>query len=203
MNSDISLIIISSALTAIIGPLIVHFVQLKTTRKKHDPIPECLANDSLVINKMEEIKEEFSADRVWIEQFHNGGHFYPTGKSIQKFSMIYEVVSNDTFSIQANFQNIPISLFSKSMNQLLENDSIIIPDFKDDSIPTYGLKYTADEMDCKSSCLVALKSIDGKFIGVLGMDFTKRKKVLTPEDISYLFQESALICGVLMNHLNS
>jgi hypothetical protein len=203
MNSDISLIIISSALTAIIGPLIVHFVQLKTTRKKHDPITECLANDSLVINKMEEIKEEFSADRVWVEQFHNGGHFYPTGKSIQKFSMIYEVVSNDTFSIQANFQNIPISLFSKSMNQLLENDSIIIPDFKDDSIPTYGLKYTAYEMDCKSSCLVALKSIDGKFIGVLGMDFTKRKKVLTPEDISYLFQESALICGVLMNHLNS
>jgi hypothetical protein len=203
MNSDISLIIISSALTAIIGPLIVHFVQLKTTRKKHDPITECLDNDSLVINKMEEIKEEFSADRVWVEQFHNGGHFYPTGKSIQKFSMIYEVVSNDTFSIQANFQNIPISLFSKSMNQLLENDSIIIPDFKDDSIPTYGLKYTAYEMDCKSSCLVALKSIDGKFIGVLGMDFTKRKKVLTPEDISYLFQESALICGVLMNHLNS
>lgn len=44
--------------------------------------------------------------------------------------------------IQTGFQNIPVNLFSKSINHLLENDVIEIPDFKDETIATYGLKYT-------------------------------------------------------------
>jgi hypothetical protein len=151
--------------------------------------------------KIEHIRDEFNADRVWITQFHNGGHFYPTGKSIAKFSMVYEVVSLGTASIQNNFQNIPVSLFSKSTNFLLENDVIEIPDFKDETIATHGLKYVAEEAHCKSGYLFAIKTIDDKFIGALGLDFTKRKTKLDMESINHLSMHAASIGGVLNAHL--
>ena len=45
----------------------------------------------LVDDQLEQIKDELDACRVWISQFHNGGNFYPTGKSIQKFSIFHEM----------------------------------------------------------------------------------------------------------------
>jgi hypothetical protein len=99
-------------------------------------------------------------------------NFYPTGKSMAKFTMMYETVNGGVTSIQNNFQNIPVNLFSKSINQLLEGDTIIIPDFKDETIATYGLKYIADESGCKSGYLFSIKTIDDKFVGVSFKSFT-------------------------------
>jgi hypothetical protein len=165
-------------------------------------VMETLKVSELVTSKIDHIKEEFKADRVWVTQFHNGGHFYPTGKSMAKFSVIYESVNIGVGSIQTGFQNIPVNLFSKSINQLLENDVIEIPDFKDETIATYGLKYAAEESGCKSSYLFSIKTIEGKFIGTLGLDFTKRKTKLDMESINHLLVHATSIGGVLMGHLN-
>jgi hypothetical protein len=150
--------------------------------------------------RLDHIREEFKADRVWVTQFHNGGHFYPTGKSIAKFSVIYETVSPNTTSIQTNLQNIPVNLFTRSMNQLLDADVIEIGDFRDDTIATYGLKYIAEESGCKSGYLFAIKTIDDKFVGVMGLDYTKRKTKLDIESINHLAIHSSSIGGVLMSH---
>jgi hypothetical protein len=119
-----------------------------------------------------------------------------------KFSIMYEVVGVGIQSVQSNFNNIPVNLFSRSINQLLENDAIEIPDFKDETVATYGLKYIAEDTGCKSGYLFAIKTIDGKFIGTLGLDYTKRKTKLDMESINHLQQHSASIGGVLMTHLN-
>ena len=186
------------------GPLSVIVVNhyLTKKRKKPDLVEETLKISELVTSKIEHIKEEFGADRVWITQFHNGGNFYPTGKSMAKFSIIYESVNQGVSSIQSNFHNIPVNLFSKSINQLLENDIIEIPDFKDEDTSTYGLKYIAEENGCKSGYLFAIKTIDCKFIGTLGMDFTKRKTKLDMESINHLQVHASSLGGVLMSHLN-
>ncbi len=121
MELNLTVALISSLLTAVIGPIAVHIVKEQLEKKsKKDILKESLQKNTLVNNKVEVIKEHTKADRVWVMQFHNGGTFYPTGKSIQKFSMFYETVSQDTTSIQSSFQNIPVSLFSKSINHLLE-----------------------------------------------------------------------------------
>lgn len=114
---------------------------------------------------------------------------------------MYETVSNGVGSKQTNFQNIPVNLFSKSINQLLENDTIEIYDFGDETIATYGLKYIAEETGCKSSYMFAIKSIDNKFIGTLGVDFTKKKTKLPPDSIKHLSVYAGTLGGVLMNHL--
>jgi hypothetical protein len=196
--------VIVAFITGILGPVILLYLKNKFEKKKTpDMVKDALRVSELVTSKIEHIREEFSADRVWITQFHNGGHFYPTGKSMAKFSIIYESVGSNTNSVQLNFQNIPVNLFSRSINQLLENDVIEIPDFKDETIATYGLKYIAEDTGCKSGYLFAIKTIDDKFIGVLGLDYAKRKTKLDIESINHISNHAASIGGVLMGHLNA
>jgi hypothetical protein len=196
--------VIVAFITGVLGPITLLYVKsiLDKRKVKPDMVTEALKVSELITSKIDHIKDEFKADRVWVTQFHNGGHFYPTGKSMAKFSIIYESVNTGVSSIQTGFQNIPVNLFSKSINELLENDIIEIPDYKDETIATYGLKYAAEESGCKSSYLFSVKTIDDKFIGTLGLDFTKRKTKLDMESINHLQVHATSIGGVLMGHLN-
>ena len=195
--------IIVAFITGVLGPVLLLFIKNKLEKKteKPDMVLETLKVSELVMTKLDHIKEEFKSDRVWITQFHNGGNFYPTGKSIAKFSIMYEVVGPGITSVQSNFRNIPVNLFSRSINQLLEYETIEIPDYKDETVATYGLKYIAEDTGCKSGYLFAIKTIEGKFIGTLGLDYTKRKTKLDDDSINSLQHQSALIGGVLMTHL--
>ena len=194
--------IIVAFLTGVIGPVILLLLKFYLDKKKTKPdiVKEALKVSGLVTDRIEEIREKYNADRVWITQFHNGGNFYPTGKSIAKFSVIYETVNTNVSSIQSNFRNIPVNLFSKSINHLLTNDIIIIPDYKDETVATYGLKYIAESTDCKSGYLFAIKTIDDKFIGTLGLDYTKEKMNLSQQSINELEKHSSLLGGVLMTY---
>jgi hypothetical protein len=196
--------VIVAFITGVLGPITLLYVKsiLDKRKVKPDMVTEALKVSELITSKIDHIKDEFRADRVWVTQFHNGGHFYPTGKSMAKFSIIYESVNTGVSSVQTGFQNIPVNLFSKSINELLENDVIEIPDYKDETIATYGLKYAAEESGCKSSYLFSVKTIDDKFIGTLGLDFTKRKTKLDIESINHLQVHATSIGGVLMGHLN-
>jgi len=124
-----------------------------------------------------------------------------TVSKLIEFSVIYESVNLGVDSIQSNFQNIPVNLFSKSLNELAKNDVIEIPDYKDVEVATYGLRYAAEETGCKSGYLFAIKSIEGKFIGVLGLDYTKKKVKLDHDTTNGVMVDVSSIGGVLMNHL--
>ena len=198
-----SVSIIVAFITGVLGPILLLFIKNKLEKKaeKPDMVLETLKVSELVMTKLDHIKEEYKGDRVWVAQFHNRGNFYPTGKSMAKFSIIYESVAPSVSSIQGNFHNIPVNLFSRSINQLLEHDTIEIPDFKDDTVATFGLKYIAEDTGCKSGYLFAIKCIEGRFIGMLGIDYTKKKTKLNEETVTQLLVQSTSIGGVLMNHL--
>lgn len=201
MSTEIIVAFITGVM-GVVGPLSILYAKNKLSKsKKPDMVKETLKISQLVTSKIEDLRDELHCDRVWISQFHNGGNFYPTGKSMAKFSLIYEVVSPGVQSVQQNFQNIPVNLFSKSINQLLENDIITIQDYKDETTATYGLKYVAEETGCKSSYLFSIKTIEGKFIGTLGLEYTKKKTKLDMESINHLSIHAATLGGVLMSHL--
>jgi hypothetical protein len=193
--------IIIAFITGVLGPILIIIIKNRLDRAKVKPdmLTDSLRIGELVTTRLDHIREEFKADRVWITQFHNGGHFYPTGKSIAKFSVIYETVSVNTHSIQSNFQNIPVNLFTKSMNRLLDHEIIEISDFNDESIATYGLKYIAEDNNCKSGYLFAIKTLDDKFIGVLGLDYTKKKVKINPTDINNLSNHASSLGGALIS----
>jgi len=189
----------------IIGPIIVltskWYLDNKLGKKKTDMVTEALEVGELVTTKLDQIREDFEADRVWISQFHNGGHFYPTGKSIAKFSIFYETVTPKAPSLQLTLKNIPVALFSKSFNELLTNCAVAIPDFEDETISTFGLKYFAAEYGTKSQYLFAIKNFEGKFIAILGVDYTEDKHRLKTKEIEELIHTSISLGGVLTNHL--
>ena len=195
--------IVIAFISGVIGPIgVLYLKHLLDKRKvKPDMVKDTLRVSELVTTKIEHIKDEFKADRVWITQFHNGGNFYPTGKSMAKFSIMYETVNPGISSVQSNFHNIPVNLFSKSINELLSNESIEISDYKDETIATFGLKYIAEDTGCKSGYLFAIKTIDDKFIGCLGLDYTKRKTKLDEDSIKHLQVYATSLGGVLMTHL--
>ena len=194
--------LIIAFITGVISPVTVILLKNRLDKKnKPDMVEEALQVSELVTNKIDEIREGLKSDRVWVTQFHNGGHFYPTGKSITKFSVMYESVNTGVSSMQGSFQNIPVHLFSKSMNQLVSSDTIEISDYKDETITTYGLKYIAEDTGCKSGYLFSIKTIDGKFIGVLGVDYTKKKTKLDDDVINNIMIHASSLGGVLMSHL--
>jgi hypothetical protein len=195
--------LIIAFISGVLGPILLLYIKhiLNKQKIKPDMVMDTLRVSELVNQKIEHIKEEFNADRVWVSQFHNGGNFYPTGRSMAKFSIVYETVGPNTNSVQTNFKNIPVNLFSKSINELYNNNVIEVPDFKDEKIATFGLKYVAEESNCKSSYLFAIKTIEEKFIGVLSVDFTKRKTKLDVESINHLQNHATAIGGVLMTYL--
>lgn len=195
--------IIIAFISGVLGPILLLYIKhlLDRQKAKPDMVMDTLRVSELVNQKIEHIKDEFNADRVWVSQFHNGGNFYPTGRSMAKFSIVYETVGAGTNSVQTNFKNIPVNLFSKSINELYNNDVIEISDFKDEKIATYGLKYVAEESSCKSSYLFAIKTIEDKFIGVLSVDYTKRKTKLDMDSINHLQNHATSIGGVLMTYL--
>lgn len=199
---NLSMIIVAF-ITGVLGPISVMYIKhlLDKRKKKPDMVMDTLRVSELINQKIDHIKDEFKADRVWISQFHNGGNFYPTGKSMAKFSIMYESVGANTNSVQSNFKNIPVQLFSRAINELYVNNVIEVSDFKDDTIATFGMKYIAEETGCKSAYLFAIKTIEERFIGVLSVEYTKRKTSLGMEDINHLQVHASSIGGVLMNYL--
>lgn len=191
--------LLAAFITGILGPIIVRLAILYFERKK-DPLKEAFTLGEKVEEKLEQLKDKHQSDRIYILQFHNGGHYYPTGKSIQKFSMFYELVEESKHSLRHTFQNIPVNLFSKALKQLAVEDHISITDYTNPAIATYGLKSMAEGCSMASTYLFAVKNIDGKMIGVIGLDFSTKTE-LNATTIHELEIESTAIGGELIKYL--
>ena len=165
--------VIVAFITAVIGPIALEWVKNRLHKKDKKPsvLTAAIEFNERIDNQLDIIMDELECDRVWLAQFHNGGHFYPTGRSIQKFSIFYEKVSSETPSIQNTFQNIPVSLFSKIISKLHKDGEIALINYPEDD--EFGLQNMVKEYEVKSWYTWALHDLDGKFIGVLSVSFTK------------------------------
>jgi hypothetical protein len=189
--------IIVALITAVVGPIVVNWVKLKMEKPdKNTPMREALEASTLVDNQLENILHELDCDRVWLQQFHNGGHFYPTGKSIQKFSIFYEKATPDLPHLQHTFQNIPVSLFPRVLSKIYKDTELAIDDISiaDD---TYGLEYMTTQFGTKSICMLGLYSLDDHLIGVLGISFKNSHKLKRDEWI--LVRQKAGVIGTLLS----
>ena len=87
MTTAITTIIVAF-ITAVLGPVVMEWVKSKLAKQpKISSVKEAIDLNELVDGQLDVMMDELGCDRIWIGQFHNGGHFYPTGKSIQKFSI--------------------------------------------------------------------------------------------------------------------
>src|ERR1043165_2185441 len=97
MELATSTTILVAFITAILGPILVALTKswISRRKKKQDPIKEAIQHNALIDHQLDLVIDELKCDRVWIAQFHNGGNYYPTGKSIQKFSISFERINGN------------------------------------------------------------------------------------------------------------
>ena len=194
--------ILIAFITAVIGPIAVEWSrQLIKNKSSKTPIQEALELNEEIDNQLSTVLEELDCDRVWIAQFHNGGHFYPTGKSIQKFSIFYEQVTADTSSVQHTFQNIPVSLFPKAFSKVYKDNELEITSFENSY--SYDLNSFADSHGTKSLYLTGLQSLDGHMIGMLCITYNEKEHTLTDDEWNYLRQKVGVIGTLLSEYLKS
>jgi hypothetical protein len=192
--------IIVALITAVVGPIIVNWVKLKMEKQpKNTLMAEALEASNLIDHQLEDIMQELNCDRVWIAQFHNGGHFYPTGKSIQKFSIFYEKCNPVLPPLQTTFQNIPVSLFSKALSQVHQHGELEILDVEVEE-NTFGIDVLTSQFKTKSLCMVGLYDLNNHLIGVMGISFIDEHNVVTPEWI-FIRQKVGVIGTLLSEYL--
>jgi len=187
-------------ITAVLGPIIVNWVKLKMEKKSSPTLmAEALEASNLIDHQLEDIMQELNCDRVWIAQFHNGGHFYPTGKSIQKFSMFYEKCNPVLPPLQTTFQNIPVSLFSKALSQVHQHGELEILNVEIEE-NTFGIDVLTSQFKTKSLCMVGLYDLNNHLIGVMGISFIDEHNIITPEWI-FIRQKVGVIGTLLSEYL--
>jgi hypothetical protein len=193
--------IIVALITAVIGPAVLEWVKAKLKKEtpKESSVKEAIDLNELVDNQLEQLIDELGCDRIWIGQFHNGGHFYPTGKSIQKFSIFYEKLTPSTSAIQHIFQQIPVSLFPKTLSKLYKDGELAVVNYNTDE--NYDLNMFAKDYGTKSFYMLAIDDLDGHFIGVIGIAFNEKEHKLSKEEWIFIRQKIGAIGSLLTDYL--
>jgi hypothetical protein len=193
----------AALITAMIGPSVVEYVKAKVDKSKEviDPVKQELKQSCVINEELEEIRETLKADRVWITVIHNGGNFLHSKRSMQKFSVLYEVEKAGVSGIGMIFNNIPVSLFTRSIQHISSGEVILIENVDDFKKPTYGLKSAFESVGTKSAMSKGLFDIEtDALIGTIGVDYLAPKK-LKESDIKYFTTKSERLSGYISNFI--
>ena len=197
---EILIPVVIALITSVLGPVLLEWIKAKVDKKKADPLPESIKYNEQIEHQLDLMLDELDCDQIFIAQFHNGGHFYPTGKSIQKFSIFYEVLNPNIESVKNIYQNIPVSLFNKPLSELYENGEVIIEDAE--ATNSYLLNTTTGGK-CKSIYLLALTDLDGRIIGVMGIHYIEKKHKIVKDEWIFVRQKIGAIGNIMSNYLHS
>ena len=206
--------IVSAFFTGVLGPLALFlagkYFKIPNPLKKKlaEPKPKCPVKESidanqLIDDQLDLLMDELECDRIWLTQFHNGGHFYPTGKSIQKFSTFYEHISPLAPSVKHTYQNIPVSIFNRPFSILYSTGEILIPDMNDSEVDKLGLTALSKQFETKSSYAFGLFDLKERYLGTLVIDYVKDKYVLKDEKLTYARQKAAAIGSTISSYLSN
>jgi len=197
---EILIPVVIALITSVLGPVLLEWVKSKSRKKTTDPLPESIRYNEQIEHQLDIMLDELGCDQIFIAQFHNGGHFYPTGKSIQKFSIFYEVLNPNIESVKNIYQNIPVSLFNKPLSELYDNGEVIIEDAE--AANSYLLNTTTGGR-CKSIYLLALTDLDGRIIGVMGIHYIEKKHRIVKDEWIFIRQKVGAIGNIMSNYLHS
>jgi len=203
--------VVVAVITYIFGPIVVNKIKNKKVEENNNTIPKTPLGNAVIYGlKIDKIikktLEKLNCDRIWIAQFHNGGHFYPSHKSIQKFSIFYEYAQPGNEFLGTRIKDIPVSLFPQFMCQLYRDNKILIPDTQvitDENSNNYwgSLSFITDEKD-KSLYIFLIEDLAGDFVGILGVEYIDKNYTLTDEDIKYIENRKGALGSLIDQFLN-
>lgn len=185
----------ASAITTL-GAVAAAWLTIRYSRRnKCDPIREDAAQSVNVYAALEYTISELNADRVYVLQFHNGGHYY-SGRGQQKFSCTHEVVEEGISTEHLNSQDHRISTCHSYIQELIEGEKFSYADVNE--IKDSGFLRILDHKGVKSILNVPIKTLNGKMIGILGVDYVKHSNNVKEDQYQFIKRQSRIIAGYLV-----
>jgi len=151
---------------------------------------------SNVLTALEYMRQETEADRVYILEFHNGEHYF-SGRSQQKFSCTYEVVNEGISREVQELQNIRVSSMHCLIKDVVVGETFEYQDMND-SCNDLSFKSFMNTRGIKSMFARPIKTLNGKIIGVVVMDFVKDHRKWGKNAEEFLNKQAKIISGYLM-----
>jgi hypothetical protein len=158
----------TTILSVILGKMLVS----RHIKSKRDPIRDDLETNENILMCLDYILEQTGSDRTYVLQFHNGG-YYVSGKSQQKFSCTHESCTPGTSRESVKSQNHLVSNYHNYIHLLINNGEYYYSntgEIKDETLKNLVLS-----KGVISIYNIPLKTLDGKIIGILGVDYVKNK----------------------------
>lgn len=190
--------IVISIISGLVGVAVVVLKQqlvnyiTKFFKGELDPVVETLNVSRLIRDTLNQLLEDWGANRVFIAQFHNGGKFY-TGQSMQKLSVVYEEHTPGTYPMIRVMQNVPLStcLYVKD---IIDNKYAIddVSEITDIVSKTFYF-----EFGVKSAIGLPLYSGE-RVIGVLILHYTDKKIKFKPTDLALLRDQCKSLNSLLV-----
>jgi hypothetical protein len=193
--------IIIALITSVVGPTLVEWVKKQRDPKPKDPLKDAIDHNDVIEQQLDLILKELDCNQIYIAHFHNGGHFYPTGKSIQKFSVFHEVTTPGSPSIKSTFQNIPVSLFSKPLSILYDQGEILVKDAS--NISEMGLAAFCPDIHYKSIYILSIKDLDGRILGIMGIYYIEKQHTFAKDEWVFIRQKLGAIGSLMSNYLHN
>jgi len=188
-------------ITALLGPIALLWVKKKLSPPKDELQIEMISIEKIT-TEIENILNYLDCDRVWVTQIHNGGHFLHSNKSMQKFSVVYEVDGPGVLPVSTLFTNIPISLYSRFFIEIMNSGFVWISNYDDPTVATFGLKTGAEATGAKSSYVVGLFDFGtGKLMGSIGIDYLKPTEI-SEDNLEFFKKKSERLAGYLSTRNN-
>lgn len=164
-------------------------------RKKRDAIVDETIQNGNVYTALQYLLSESGADRAYVMEFHNGAHYF-SGRGQQKFSCTYEVVREGISAEFSNSQNHRISNFHHYTSEVVNSQRFEYPNIGD--IEDTAFQALLRQKGVQSIMNVPIKTLNGKIIGILGIDYVKVPKAFEEEDFKFLKQQARIVTGYLL-----
>lgn len=145
------------------------------------------------------IKSNMHSDRAYVFEFHNGGSYF-SGRGQQKFSCTHEVVEAGISAECMHSQDHRVSNYSQYINGLISEGSLSCLDIN--LIEDGGFRNLLQSKGVESLYNVPIKTLNGKIIGILGVDYIQKiEKFPTFDNASgvqeFMERQARLIAGYL------
>ena len=164
--------IIAAVITALATLVSVFLGHRFVTRKEKNCIVRETAQNANVYTALQYVLEEMNADRAYIMEFHNGEAYF-SGRGQQKFSCTHEVVQEGISAECELSQNHRVSNYHHYINQMINDGSYFFP--KVEEIEDRTFHQMVHKKGIKSIYNVPIKTLSGKIVGTLGVDYVKNE----------------------------
>ena len=165
-------VILASVISAM-GGIFAVFLKNKFDYKKKNSLELTAASGTNIYKALEYIQSECNCARAYVFEFHNGEHFF-SGRGQQKFSCTYEFVRPGVSAEAINSQGHRISNYNGYIGNLVSEGKFAYPDVE--KIPDNAFKSMLNRRGVQAIYNVPIKTLNGKIIGILGIDFITKVK---------------------------